>query len=77
MYFGGSSNLEDGLHIERVEFLATALSKIGQELMLDYIANTDASGELPLYQPGVYEQVLEHGNTRGAGAPTTTTTREQ
>ncbi|MFC9665568.1 enoyl-CoA hydratase/isomerase family protein [Nocardia sp. NPDC127606] len=77
VYFGGSSNLEDGLHIERAEFLATALSKIGQELMLDYMANTDASGELPLYQPGVFDQVLEHGNTRGAGAPTATTTREQ
>lgn len=70
VYFGGSSKLEDGLHIERSEFLATALSKVGQELMLDYMANTDASGELPLYQPGVFEQVLEHGNTRGAGATT-------
>lgn len=68
VYFGGSSPLEDGLHIERSEFLATALSSIGQELMLDYMANTDAAGELPLYQPGVYEQVLQTGNTRGAGA---------
>jgi enoyl-CoA hydratase/carnithine racemase len=68
VYFGGSADLEEGLHIERSEFLATALSKIGQELMLDYMANTEASGELPLYQPGVYEQVLATGNTRGAGA---------
>ena len=69
VYFGGSAGLEEGLHIERSEFLATALSAIGQELMLDYMANTDASGELPLYQPGVFEQVLAAGNTRGAGAP--------
>jgi enoyl-CoA hydratase/carnithine racemase len=69
VYFGGSADLEEGLHIERSEFLATALSKIGQELMLDYMANTEASGELPLYQPGVFEQVLATGNTRGAGAP--------
>jgi hypothetical protein len=45
------STLEEGLHIERSEFLATALSGIGQELMLDYMANTEASGELPLYPP--------------------------
>ena len=69
VYFGGSTDLEAGLHVERSEFLATALSKIGQELMLDYMANTDASGELPLYQPGVFEEVLATGNTRGAGAP--------
>jgi enoyl-CoA hydratase/carnithine racemase len=69
VYFGGSAALEEGLHIERSEFLATALSTIGQELMLDYMANTEASGELPLYQPGVFEQVLATGNTRGAGAP--------
>jgi enoyl-CoA hydratase/carnithine racemase len=69
VYFGGSTTLEEGLHIERSEFLATALSKIGQELMLDYMANTDAAGELPLYQPGVFDEVLQTGNTRGAGAP--------
>jgi enoyl-CoA hydratase/carnithine racemase len=69
VYFGGSGDLEEGLHVERSEFLATALSDIGQELMLDYMANTEASGELPLYQPGVFEQVLATGNTRGAGAP--------
>jgi enoyl-CoA hydratase/carnithine racemase len=68
VYFGGSAPLEDGLHIERSEFLATALSDIGQQLMLDYMANTDASGELPLYQPGVFEEVLAAGTTRGAGA---------
>ncbi|MGU3293203.1 enoyl-CoA hydratase/isomerase family protein [Williamsia sp. M5A3_1d] len=68
VYFGGSAGLEEGLHVERSEFLATALSDIGQELMLDYMANTDASGELPLYQPGVYEEVLRAGSTRGAGA---------
>ncbi|HVK28826.1 MAG TPA: enoyl-CoA hydratase/isomerase family protein [Nocardioides sp.] len=71
VYFGGSTGLEEGLHLERSEFLATALSKIGQELMLDYMANTDASGELPLYQPGVFDQVLATGHTRGAGAPKT------
>ncbi|MBQ9056464.1 enoyl-CoA hydratase/isomerase family protein [Rhodococcus sp. (in: high G+C Gram-positive bacteria)] len=70
VYFGASAPLEEGLHIERSEFLTTALSTIGQELMLDYMANTDASGELPLYQSGVFDQVLAKGDTRGAGAPT-------
>lgn len=69
VYFGGSMSLPDGLHVERAEFLATALSEIGQELMLDYMANTEATGELPLYQPGVYDEVLRAGTTRGAGAP--------
>ncbi|MDZ7910481.1 MAG: enoyl-CoA hydratase/isomerase family protein [Rhodococcus sp. (in: high G+C Gram-positive bacteria)] len=68
VYFGGSAGLEEGLHIERSEFLATALSDIGQELMLDYMANTESSGELPLYQPGVYGEILDAGSTRGAGA---------
>ncbi|WP_439032099.1 enoyl-CoA hydratase/isomerase family protein [Gordonia terrae] len=77
VYFGGSAGLEEGLHIERSEFLATALSTIGQELMLDYMANTENSGELPLYQPGVYEQVLAQGDTRGAGAPSGKATVKQ
>ncbi|MFL6090269.1 MAG: enoyl-CoA hydratase/isomerase family protein [Aeromicrobium sp.] len=69
VYFGGSATLAEGLHIERSEFLATALSRIGQELMLDYMANTEAGGELPLYQTGVFDEVLKVGTTRGAGAP--------
>ena len=62
VYFGGSASLTEGLHIERAEFLATALSKIGQELMLDYMANTEAAGELPLYQPGVFERSAAGGH---------------
>lgn len=73
VYFGGSMSLPDGLHVERAEFLATALSDVGQELMLDYMANTDLAGELPLYVEGAYEQVLVAGTTRGAGVPRRTT----
>lgn len=65
VYFGGSMSLTDGLHVERAEFLTTALSKIGQELMLDYMATTEATGELPLYTPGVYEEALEAGTVPG------------
>ena len=65
VYFGGSMSLTEGLHVERAEFLATALSKVGQELMLDYMATTDATGELPLYTPGVYDEALEAGTVPG------------
>ena len=65
VYFGGSMSLTDGLHVERAEFLTTALSKVGQELMLDYMATTDATGELPLYSPGVYAEALAAGTVPG------------
>lgn len=61
VYFGGSMSLTEGLHVERTEFLTTALSDRGQELMVDYMASTDHLGELPLYAPGVYDQALEKG----------------
>ncbi len=77
VYFGGSMSLTDGLHVERAEFLTTALSKVGQELMLDYMANTEAAGELPLYRPGVYDEVLQAGTTRGAGAAATSGSEKQ
>ena len=69
VYFGGSMSLTDGLHVESTEFLMTVLSNVGQELMVDYMNNTEAAGELPFYQSGVYDQILEAGNTRGAGSP--------
>ncbi len=65
VYFGGSMSLTDGLQVEAAEFLTTALSKVGQELMLDYMATTQATGELPLYTPGVYEEALETGTVPG------------
>jgi enoyl-CoA hydratase/carnithine racemase len=65
VYFGGSMSLTDGLHVERAEFLTTALSKAGQELMLDYMATTEADGELPMYSPGVYEEALAAGTVPG------------
>jgi enoyl-CoA hydratase/carnithine racemase len=65
VYFGGSMSLTDGLHVERAEFLARDLSKDGQELMLGYIETTDATGELPLYNPDTYAQALESGSVPG------------
>ena len=65
VYFGGSMSLSEGLHVERTEFLSTDQSDDGQELMLDYLASTEATGELPLYQPDTYAQALESGRVPG------------
>ncbi|KRA37817.1 MULTISPECIES: enoyl-CoA hydratase/isomerase family protein [unclassified Nocardioides] len=62
VYLGGSMSLEDGLHVERTEFLRQALSKEGQRLMLQYMADTEATGELPLYTGDTFEEALVAGS---------------
>jgi hypothetical protein len=54
-------SLSEGLHVERTEFLGTDQSKDGQELMLQYLADTESTGELPLYRPDTYAQALASG----------------
>lgn len=66
VYFGGSMSLVEGLHVERTEFLGTVQSKDGQELMLDYQASTDATGELPLYDRETYARALASGSVAGS-----------
>jgi enoyl-CoA hydratase/carnithine racemase len=68
VYFGGSMSLSEGLHVERTEFLQTDQSEDGQKLMLDYLATTEATGELPLYHPDTYAQALETGRVPGVGS---------
>ena len=65
VYFGGSMSLSEGLHVERTEFLIADQSKEAQDLMLDYLASTEATGELPLYNPVTYERALESGRVPG------------
>ena len=65
MYFGGSKSLSEGFHVERAEFLMADQSKDGQELMLDYMETTDATGELPLYNPDTYARALGSGRVPG------------
>jgi enoyl-CoA hydratase/carnithine racemase len=60
-YIGGSRSLEEGLHLERAEFLSTLASPGAQAAMLAYIARTEEMGDLPLYDPQTYEQTLEAG----------------
>ena len=68
VYFGGSMSLSEGLHVERTEFLRTDQSKDGQELMLQYLADTESTGELPLYRPDTYAQALESGRVPAVGS---------
>jgi len=65
VYFGGSKSLSEGLHVERTEFLMADQSKDGQELMLDCMETTDATGELPLYNPDTYARALGSGRVPG------------
>jgi len=65
VYFGGSMSLEEGLQVERTEFLGTAKSQDGQGLMIDYLASTDDTGELPFYDPDTYVRAIELGSVHG------------
>ena len=65
VYFGGSMSLSEGLHVERTEFLIADQSKDAQDLMIDYLATTDATGELPLYNPDTYARALKSGRVPG------------
>jgi enoyl-CoA hydratase/carnithine racemase len=68
VYFGGSMSLVEGMHVEATEFFGTVQSKVGQELMVQYLADTESTGELPLYRPDTYGQALESGRVPAVGA---------
>lgn len=59
---GGSLSMADGLHVEATEFLASLPGREAQNIMLRYLSDTDAKGELPLYQPGGYDAALRDGS---------------
>jgi hypothetical protein len=58
-------SLSEGLHVERAEFLIADQSKDAQDLMIDYLATTDATGELPLYNPDTDARALKSGRVPG------------
>jgi enoyl-CoA hydratase len=62
VYIGGSRGLEDGLHVEHAEFLSAVASPGAQAAMMAYIERTEATGDLPLYDPQAYERALEAGS---------------
>ncbi|HSX00002.1 MAG TPA: enoyl-CoA hydratase/isomerase family protein [Patescibacteria group bacterium] len=61
VYFGGSMTLPRGLQLEHAEFLVRDQSKEAQRLMLEYIATTEATGELPLLNQATYRRALSKG----------------
>lgn len=61
IYFGSSLPLEEGLQLEHAEFLVRGQSKEAQRLMLNYIAATEATGELPLMNKQIYARALSKG----------------
>ncbi len=61
VYLGGSMTLEEGLHLERTEFITIAPSKTAQSLMVGYLDRTERDGDLPLYDPMIYEEALAGG----------------
>lgn len=67
IYLGGSMTLPEGLHLERTEFLGLDQSENGQQLMLQYLDDTESVGELPLYYGDTYERALESGSVPAIG----------
>jgi enoyl-CoA hydratase/carnithine racemase len=61
-YFGGSATLEEGLHMERTEFIDISPSGTAQELMIEYLDRTDHDGDLPFYNPEILKETLERGS---------------
>ena len=69
IYYGATLSLEDGLRLEHAEFLVRDQSKQAQQRMLEYIAATDAAGQLPLLHRESYAKALAVGRF---GSDTTT-----
>lgn len=61
IYFGSSLSLEDGLQFEHAEFLVRDQSKQAQGRMLEYIATTEATGQLPLLDKATFGRALDAG----------------
>jgi enoyl-CoA hydratase len=61
VYLGGSMTLDEGLHLERTEFIKIAPTATAQSLMVGYLDRTARDGDLPLYDPEVYAEALDSG----------------
>jgi enoyl-CoA hydratase/carnithine racemase len=61
IYFGSTLSLENGLQFEHGEFLVRDQSEEAQGRMLEYIATTEATGELPLLNHETYAKALDAG----------------
>lgn len=61
VYLGGSMTLDEGLHLERTEFITISPTDTAQSLMVGYLDRTARDGDLPLYDPAVYDEALTSG----------------
>ena len=61
VYLGGSMTLDEGLHLERTEFITISPSSTAQSLMVGYLDRTALDGDLPLYTPAIYDEALAGG----------------
>lgn len=61
IYFGTTLSLEEGLQLEHSEFLVRDQDREAQRRMLAYIAETNATGELPLMNQEAYARALAAG----------------
>jgi enoyl-CoA hydratase/carnithine racemase len=68
IYFGSSLSLEQGLQFEHAEFLVRDQSKEAQHRMLEYIATTEATGELPLMDRETYARAFSAGRLGGSSS---------
>lgn len=75
IYLGGSMTLPEGLHLERTEFLGLDQAAHGQQLMLQYLDDTESVGELPLYHGDTFENALESGRVPAIGRKSAGVTR--
>ncbi|UUZ68003.1 enoyl-CoA hydratase/isomerase family protein [Polaromonas sp. P2-4] len=61
VYLGGSMTLDEGLHLERTEFISIIPSETAQSLMVGYLDRTARDGDLPFYVPEIYHEALADG----------------
>lgn len=61
-YFGGSATLEEGLHMERTEFIHISPDETAQTLMSEYLRRTVQDGDVPFYNPEILEETLQRGS---------------
>ena len=61
VYEGGSLPLGDGLRLERAEFLAALGTREAEDAMAAYVAELEATGELPGYDRERIERALAEG----------------
>lgn len=61
-YLGSSATLEEGLHIERTQFIHISPTDTAQTLMSEYLRRTEQEGDLPFYDPEILEASLKRGS---------------